>query len=183
MDENNNNAELTISHDEEAVTYLSDSKFSESKQEEKPLATNRPRADKTCILTDAQPVLVVLSVAQVQKSLEPCLLFYVSRSHIRPFLYFKSSDTLLSTSHEFQWKDNDILNVSGVCVVAMLLRTGRAVNYEPPEVLPNFFDVCKYPKTGFTNAMMQSSTDLSQATLRTTVVAVPPNKNGHSTLQ
>ena len=56
MGENDNNAELTISHDKEAVTYLSDSKFSETKQEEKPLATNRPRADKTCILTDAQPV-------------------------------------------------------------------------------------------------------------------------------
>ena len=52
----------------------------------------------------------------------------------------------------------------------MLLCTGRAVNYKPPEVLANFFDVCKYPKTGFTNAMMQSSTDLSQA------VAVPLNK-------
>ena len=176
MGENDNNAELTISRDEEAVTYLSDSKFSETKQEEKPLATNRSRADKTCILTDAQPVLVVLSVAQVQKSPEPCLLFYGSRSHIRPFLYFKSSDTLLSTSHEFQWKDNVILNVSGVCVVAMLLRTGCAVNYKPPEVLANFFDMCKYPKTGFTNAMMQCFTDLSQATLRTTVVAVPPNK-------
>ena len=176
MGENHNNAEITINHDKEAVTYLSDSKFSETKQEEKPLATNRSRADKTCILTDAQPILVVLSVAQVQKSPEPCLLFYGSRSHIRQFLYFKSSDTLLSTSHEFQWKDNDILNVSSVCVVAMLLRTGRAVNYEPPEVLANFFDVCKYPKTGFTNAMMQSSTDLSQATLRTTAVAIPPNK-------
>lgn len=176
MGENLNNAEITINHDEEAVTYLSDSKFSETEQEGKTLATDRPRADETCILTDAQPILVVLSVAQVQKSLEPCLLLYGSRSHIRPFLYFKSSDALLSTSHEFQWKENDILNVSGVCVVVMLLRTRHAVKQEPPEVLANFFDMCKYPKTGFTNAMMQSSTDLSQATLRTTAVAIPLNK-------
>ena len=142
----NDNAELTINCNKEAVAYLSDTKFSETKQDRKPLATDRPRADKTCILTDAQPVLVVLSVAQVQKSPEPCLLFYGSRSHIRLFLYFKSSDTLLSTSHEFQWKDNDILDVGGVCVVAMLLRTGCAVKYHPQKSLLLFLTCASIQK-------------------------------------
>lgn len=172
----NSGAELTINHNKEAVAYLSDTKFSETKQDGKPLATAKARADKTCILTDAQPVLVVLSVSQVQNSQEPCLLFYGSRSHIRPFLYFRSLDILLSTSHEFLWKDNDIIDIGGVCVVAMLLRAERALKYHPSEFFACFFDMCKYPKTGFMNAMTQSSIDLSQATLCTTAMAVPPNR-------
>ena len=71
MGGNDKNAELPVNREEEAVTYLSDTKFSVTKQEGQPLATDKPRADETCILTDAQPVSVLLSVAQIQKSPEP----------------------------------------------------------------------------------------------------------------
>ena len=73
-------AELTINHEAVTVTYLSDTKFGATKQQGKSLATDRPRADGIILTeSDAQPVSVLLSVAQVQKSPEPHLLFYGSR--------------------------------------------------------------------------------------------------------
>lgn len=69
-----------------------------------------------------------------------------------------------------------MLDAGGVCVVAMLLRTGRAVKYLLPEAFAHYFDMWKYPKTGFMDAMMQSSIDLSLATLHTTTMTILSTK-------
>ena len=133
------------------------------------MSADRP-TDGTCLESVAQPIVVLLSAAQVQKSLEPHLLFYGSRSHVRPFLYFKSSDTLLTTQHEFQWRDEGMLDIAGACVVAMLLRSQCAVEYEESSYFDVLFRHLKYPRTGFMQAMRNSSIDLSKATLKSTSI-------------
>lgn len=148
-----------------SVTYISNAVLGEAKQGVS-LAANKPRDDGYCLVTVAQPVTVLPSMAQSQKSAEVYLLFYGSKSHIRPFVYFKSSDRLFTTQHEFQWKDEGMLNISGVCVVALLLRCQCALTYDLPECLAIYFDEKKYPTTGFMKAMRDSSVDLSKATLK-----------------
>ena len=54
----------------------------------------------------------------------------------------------------------------------MLLRSQCAVHYTSPEVLAAYFDTITYPKPGFMKAMSNSSTELSQATLKST--ELPP---------
>ena len=54
-------------------------------------------------------------------------------------MYFKSSDRLFTTTHVFQWKDEDMLKISGVSAVALLLRSRCAVEYLDPEVFAEFF--------------------------------------------
>ena len=80
----------------------------------------------------------------------------------------------MTTEHEFRWKDATKIDLSGVCIVAMLLRSGRAVTYERPELLRQFFDELGYPQTGFIKAMSDSSVDLSKATLKSTAIPTKP---------
>ena len=178
------NKDLVINHKSSTITYVCNPTYGETKQESTALSASYPVSEEgPCLVSVARPVTVLLSVAQVQKSRDPQVLFYGSRSHIRPFLYFKSSDRLFTTLHEFQWKDRERLNIAGVCAVAMLLRTQCAVDYEPPEVLNNVFDTCQYPKTGFMAAMTNSAVDLSKSALKCTIRTTTPNSNRKRQLQ
>ena len=153
-------AGLRIDYQSGTVAYLSD------ESDRKRLSLQNPRPDGYLGTTVARPVLVLLSVAQLQKSQDSLLLFYGSRSHIRLFLYFKSTETLLTTKHEFRWRNQDTLDLFGVSIMAMLLRSQHAVCYNTPEYFDDIFSFMTYPSTGFSPAMSRSSINLSKAILR-----------------
>ena len=82
----------------------------------------------------------------------PHLLFYGKRHRVRPFVYYKDADILLTTISDIQWMDEDetAQDITGVCLVALLLRTNRAVQFDKVEDIAAFLEgVKRLPKTGF----------------------------------
>ena len=63
--------------------------------------------------------------------------------------------------------DELLIDVYGVCMVALLLRTSRAVQFEPEDKIANFLhDDKKFPQTGFVDAMSGANLDLSHIKLK-----------------
>lgn len=125
--------------------------------------------DSDLLANTAQPVLVLLSAAQAfQETSGPYLLFYANRYTIRPFIYYKSVDILLTTGKDIPWRNRDGsgLNIAGVCLVALLLRTSRAVRFD--ESVAAYLERKGFPKTGFIDAVKNSKVDLTKAELKCT---------------
>ena len=68
--------------------------------------------------------------------------------------------------------DESVLDIAGVCLVALLLRTNRAVRFEKEEDIAGLLQKkkLKLPQTGFMDAMKRAkgTIDLSQAVLKCT---------------
>ena len=81
------------------------------------------KSDTTELGVTAQAAIELLFVSQIMKQENsPKLLFVANRVFIRPFLYLKNVDILLTTKKAFEWRTQDLLLVEGVCAVALLLQ-------------------------------------------------------------
>ena len=83
-------------------------------------------------------------------------------------MYYKDADILLTTVGDIQWMDEDetVLDITGVCLVALLLRTNRAVQFDEVEDIVAFLEgVKRLPKIGFIEAMNEGI-DLTRAVLK-----------------
>ena len=97
------------------------------------------------------------------------MLFFGNRRHIRPFVYLKSADVLPTTKSDLQWMDEDerVMDIYGVCIVALLLCTNYAVHFEAEDDIANFLHKDrKFPQTGFIDALRSTDIDLSHAKLK-----------------
>ncbi len=115
-----------------------------------------------------------MSVSQiVGEREEPVVLFLANRSMIKPFLYYKKQDILLTTRKSFPWLEPDEhkLDVEGVCVVALLLQCGYSYCKDQEEELVDYY---RLPKTGFSKAMSDAGITLSESLLRASIIREPP---------
>ena len=123
----------------------------------------------------AQPVLQLLSVSQLRRKKrdQPTVLFFANREMIRPFLYYKEQNILLTTETPFQWMKSGILNLEAVSAVAMLLEGGASFDEDVGEALQ---ECC--PPTGFIKAMSKASSELNTtfcgSKLKPTMIPLPP---------
>ena len=69
------------------------------------------------------------------KKFDPYLLFFANRDCIRPFVFFKSADVLLSIEGDIQWCNVDEYELAIELLVALLLHTSRAVQFESSSFL------------------------------------------------
>ena len=166
-------ADLQIKLLNDIIIGISNAAMSETKSRHTHLSRVNPQAATVpdgLLVTISQPVLVLLSVAQTFKTSGPHLLFYGNRYHIRPFVYYRSTDILLTTDNDVEWMnvDENALDINGVCLVALLLRTNRAVQFRKEEYVASFFrEIKKFPKTGFMDAM-NGTIDLTRTVLKCT---------------
>lgn len=149
---------MTVTYEKSSL-QLKDLVLGEAKSVATPLAPT-PNS------VDPQPVLELLAVSQVVKEREePLVLFFASRRIIRPFLYFKKQDILLTTRTAFPWLQPDRLVLKGVCLVALLLKCGNSYRKGMEKVVEEV-----YPKTGYSKAMEQGSITLSKSVLKPTSI-------------
>ena len=158
--------ELVCRNLDQSVMYVTNTTLGESKnlsvnlsiQNPQPVCERFPQLvpqsqkakPVTMGVTVAQPVLTLLSVGMLYSSESPQVLLYGNRHKIRPFLYYKNTDILLTTDHDFDWRDECRLNLYGVCAVAMLLRyrstdpNPNAIKYVNSTTLEALFKSLKF---------------------------------------
>lgn len=109
----------------------------------------------------SQPVAEILSVSQIHGIKEPVVLFYANRQVFRPFVYYKTADILLTTKQAYRWFSDGHLDICGVMLMALLMRTSRHLTFRDgfAEVLLKFSQdsqesARKYiEKSGFVDAL------------------------------
>lgn len=73
----------------------------------------------------SQPVAEILIFSQIPTIIEPVILFYANRQVLRPFIYYKNGDILLTTKEAYQWHTCGQLNIHGVILMAVLMRSSE----------------------------------------------------------
>lgn len=59
-------------------------------------------------------------------------------------------------------EDEHVMDIYGVCIMALLLRTNRAVQFEAEDKVADFLhNDEKFPQTGFIDALSSAHIDLS----------------------
>ena len=116
-----------------------------------------------------QPTVQLLAVSQLEgfKMSEPSLLFFGTRTHIRPYIYYQSCDILLTFPEAFQWKNEQKLDILGTTIVGLLMRTGDVTQFRDRDVVGEFLHNRKFPSTGFVQAMHDAQASLENAILKT----------------
>lgn len=165
---------VTITHDTTTATTLSGGALAETKGEGKALSRKVP-SDGHALQAVVQPVVQILSVAQVCGN-DPVLLFFGTHYRIRPFIYYKSVDILLTTRRDFQWKMVEGLDIGGTCAVALLLQNGVTFRLS----VPTYMRSIEVPLTGFSSAMKEAGVTLCDAILQSAGIPQPPKKKKYS---
>lgn len=100
----------------------------------------------------------------------PNILFLANRRRIRPFLYYKKQDILLTTKADFPWLQEDKLPLRGASAVALLLQCGNSYRNMVGEALRS--QGYDYPPTGFSNAMEKAGILLRNSVLKFITIPV-----------
>ena len=131
---------------------LAESKSNVGDLANKGLSLKKPDSGSTL-----QPIVQLLSVSQLPgfKKQEICLLFYGTRQYLRPYIYYRSQDILLTTPMALQWKKETGLDLYGTTFVAALL--ARKVVAGSGEYL---LRKKSFPPTGFKKAMEDAKVHL-----------------------
>ena len=132
-------------------------------------ALSRVRIDAELGVT-AQAAIELLSASQLMTPASvPKLLFLANRYYCRPFLYFKDVDILVTTKEAFAWRNKDMLQLKGVCAIAVLLQCGEAYL----KGFGTYLQVgLQFPSTGFAKAMCEMGITLSGGTLKPTCIPI-----------
>ena len=119
-----------------------------------------------------QPSVQLLSVSQMNgiREEEPTVLFFGTRTHIRPYVYFVTSDILLTTKQPLVWRQEDRIDLHGLIVAALLTRAVPGVKYV--EDIGSILLDLELPSTGFVNAM-GSPTKLAASELKASRMHTP----------
>ena len=162
---------VVVLHGARYHTGLAEECLAESKQKKSALGNKPGRIPDHDGVHTVQPTVELLAVSQLEafKTNEPSLLFFGTRAHIRPYLYYPSCDILLTFPEAFQWRDQQKLDIIGTTIVGLLMRTGDVTKFR--EVMGHFLlHNLKFPSTGFVQAMNDAQASLGDAILKTTNV-------------
>ena len=101
-----------------------------------------------------QPVVQIVSVSQMKgfRNNEPTVLFFGNRTVFRPYIYFRSNDILLTTTHQLEWHTDDAIAIDSVIIGALLVEAVQGVKYRP-RIAEYLKEKLAIPSTGFMEAM------------------------------
>ena len=138
-------------------------------------STSSPTLSVADSVNTVQPVVQLLTVSHIlSNSHEPYLLFFGTRTRIRPYIYFKSVDIMLTTCESLIWRGDSGLKLDTVTFLASLVQAhtyDSEIHYV--NHLPNFLCMKKFCPTGYAQAVQDVSI---KATLKATTI---PQQSRH----
>ena len=77
----------------------------------------------------AQPVTQLLAMSHILPLDQPAVLFFANRCFVRPFIYYRSCDMMLTTRYAYEWQDveNRRLIIEGVVMMSLLMQMTNKV--------------------------------------------------------
>ena len=154
----------------ETTTRLQEAILGESKSSLSDLYNTRSVSPDSS--STVQPAVQLLSVSHMKgfREEEPTVLFFGTRTHIRPYVYFVTSDILLTTEKPLVWQQEDRIHLQGLIVAALLTQAVPGVKYR--EYVGSGLLCLPLPSTGFVNAM-GSPTKLAASELKASRMQKP----------
>ena len=134
-----------------AETKAAHKKFTAQKVMNNP---EEPNVDNLQIV--AQPVMQLLAISYLFPLDQPVVLFLANRCMVRPFVYFRNHDIMLTTkiAHEWHNMEHRRLIVEGIVLMALFMQMTNIRFY------PNFGGILQrrlgYPPTGFGAAIAEA---------------------------